>query len=120
MRPLAILASIPEEPRAISGAGDGHGAAASRTDALGKAFAILKVQLGEMASGTGDLTIAAEARVKEKLLAQGGEALLHRVLVRCIVVLPAIFLHFHLVDERWGRGCGGEHADGGVLPYLAF
>src|SRR5689334_8606593 len=80
--PLAVLAAIPEQPRAIGGAGDRHGAARSRADALAERLAVLEPLLWQVARGAGDLAIDAQPRIEEQLLAQRDGALIVGNLVR--------------------------------------
>jgi hypothetical protein len=58
----------------VRGAGDGHGAARRRADALRERQPVLEVLRGEVAGGARDAAVAAQSRVEEELLAERGGA----------------------------------------------
>src|SRR5688572_2184191 len=67
LRPLTVRASVPELPGRISGAGDRHGAAARRADALSQRDAVLQVLRRHVAARARHLAVRAQARVEEEL-----------------------------------------------------
>src|SRR5688500_9794789 len=70
LRPLAVLAAVPEEERAVRGAGNGHGPPVGRTDTMGEGRAVLKLARRNVTGCAGDLTVRAETRIEEESLAE--------------------------------------------------
>ena len=70
LRPLAVLAPVPEQPRAVRGADDGHRLAPGLANALGTRQSVGEVELGPVAGRARDLAVGAEPRVGEDRLAE--------------------------------------------------
>src|SRR5689334_21038881 len=84
LRPLAVLAAVPEEERAVGRAGDRHRAAVRRPDAVSQRRAVLKRALGLMTRRARHLAVRAEARVEEQRLSQCRRRGVIGEAVRCI------------------------------------
>src|SRR6185295_9687718 len=68
--PLAVLAAVPEEERAVRRARDRHGAPARGAHTLSERLAVLELLAGVMARRAGDTPVRAQARVEEEALAE--------------------------------------------------
>src|SRR5262245_43393242 len=63
LRPLTILATIPEEPVTVRCTDQRHGAAVRGAKAVGQRRSILKQFLGDVTRRAGDLSVGTEACV---------------------------------------------------------